>query len=176
MGIFKGISSENLIKTRDPDTFNGSDPDKLSAFFTSCTSTFQSKPQTYRKGSAQVNYAISFLRGTALDLFEPYILAAEDSEANEPELFHSWALFKEMLTENFGPPNPIEDAEDALRKLKFDDDTKATQYFTEFAKYKAKTYFNDRGYYHIASQALPLRIHKPLAEVIPAPATFDALK
>jgi len=114
----------------------------------------------YRKDSTRVNYAISFLRGTALDLFEPYILASEDSEANEPEFFHSWTLFKEMLTENFGPPNPIEDAEDALRKLKFADDTKATQYFTEFAKYKAKTYFNDRGYYHIASQALPLCIHK----------------
>ena len=49
-----------------------------------------------------------------------------------------------MLTENFGPHNLIEDdPEDALRKLKFADDTKATQYFTEFAEYKAKTYFND---------------------------------
>jgi len=103
-------------------------------------------------------------------------LAAEDSKAEEPEFFHSWTLFKEMLTEKFGPPNPIEDAEDALRKLKFTHDTKATQYFTEFAKYKAKTYFNNRGYYNIASQALPLRIHKRLAEVIPAPATFNALK
>ena len=53
MGIFRGISSENSIKTRDPDTFNGSDPDKLSAFFTSCASTFWSKPQTYQKGQVQ---------------------------------------------------------------------------------------------------------------------------
>jgi len=81
-----------------------------------------------------------------------------------------------MLTENFGPPNLIGDAEDTLQKLKFADDMKATQYFTEFAKYKAKTYFNDQGYYHIASQALPLCIHKWLAKVILAPATFDTLK
>jgi len=32
MGIFRGFSSENLIKTCDPDTFDGSDPDKLFAF------------------------------------------------------------------------------------------------------------------------------------------------
>jgi len=89
-------------------------------------------------------------------LFKTYILATEDSEAEEPEFFQSWTLFKEILTKNFGPPKLIEDAEDALQKLKFADNMKATQYFTEFAKYKAKTYFNDQGYYHIASQALPL--------------------
>jgi len=70
-------------------------------------------------------------------------LAAEDSEAEEPAFFHSWTLFKEMLAEKFGPPNLIEEAEDTLWKLKFADNTKATQYFTEFAKCKAKTYFND---------------------------------
>jgi len=52
MGASRGISSESSIETCNPDTFNGSDPNKLSAFFTSCASTFQSKPQTYQKGSA----------------------------------------------------------------------------------------------------------------------------
>ncbi|KIJ25983.1 hypothetical protein M422DRAFT_272995 [Sphaerobolus stellatus SS14] len=115
------------IKVRVPDTFNGSDPDKLQAF---------------RSEANQVTFAISYLCGTLLDHFEPYILG----EIPEVQMMTSWALLQAFLTESFGVLYPEEEAKEQLDLVIFPEDGKASTFFASFEKWKTRTNFGDRSY------------------------------
>jgi hypothetical protein len=68
-------------KLREPDPFAGKDPKKLRGFLLQCTLNFRARPQEFRNDSMKVNYALSFLKETALDYFEPYLVG---HPADEP--------------------------------------------------------------------------------------------
>jgi hypothetical protein len=61
-------------KVREPDTFDGSDPKKLKSFLVLCQLTYNDRPRAFRSDRKKINYVISFLRGTALEWFEPAII------------------------------------------------------------------------------------------------------
>ncbi|KIJ38637.1 hypothetical protein M422DRAFT_258756 [Sphaerobolus stellatus SS14] len=62
-----------------------------------------------------------------------------------------WEEFIYELQEHFGPVDTEEDAKEDSEDLKMGTNHHATKYFISFAKYKAKTQFNDRGSkWHIA--------------------------
>jgi len=61
------FSDDSKVKVREPDTFDGSKPRKLCAFFVQCELNFQSKPKTFRSDRAKVNFAQSYLKGMALE-------------------------------------------------------------------------------------------------------------
>jgi hypothetical protein len=50
-------SDNSKIKVHKLDTFDGSKPRKLCAFFVQCELNFQSKPKTSRSDRAKVNFA-----------------------------------------------------------------------------------------------------------------------
>ena len=56
-------------KVKEPDTFDGSDSRKLNNFILLCDLYFRHKPSAYSDDSAKVTFALSHLRGLALDLF-----------------------------------------------------------------------------------------------------------
>ena len=82
MNLLHGVSTSlnnprpNNIRTKvkEPDTFDGSNPWKLKAFIVSLQLNFNDRPTAFVADANKVNYAISFLSGTALDWFEPDIL------------------------------------------------------------------------------------------------------
>ncbi len=82
MNLLRGVSTSlnnpqpNNIhtKVKEPDTFDGSDPWKLKAFIVSLQLNVNDRPTAFVADASKVNYAISFLSGTALDWFEPDIL------------------------------------------------------------------------------------------------------
>src|SRR5271170_2610300 len=102
-----------VTKVKEPDTFDGSDPRKLNNFILLCNLYFQQNP-AYSDDSAKVNFALSHLRGLALDLFEPAILDSEDT----PEWLEEWPAFLQSLCSHFGPIDPVGDAEDSIDNLK----------------------------------------------------------
>ncbi|KIJ43752.1 hypothetical protein M422DRAFT_252999 [Sphaerobolus stellatus SS14] len=69
-----------------------------------------------------------------------------------------------------------EDTEEDLEDLKMATNHRATKYFIAFAKYKARTQFNDRGYYRMVKNALPDRILDNLAKIWPKPKTYESLR
>ena len=60
-------------KAKEPDAFDGSDSCKLNNFVLLCNLYFCSS-NAYDNDSAKVNFALSYLCGTALDYFEPTLM------------------------------------------------------------------------------------------------------
>ncbi|KAK0429523.1 hypothetical protein EV421DRAFT_1914608 [Armillaria borealis] len=54
-------------KVKEPDTFDGSDLQKLKAFIVSLQLNFNDRPTAFTMDASKVNYTISFLSGTALN-------------------------------------------------------------------------------------------------------------
>ena len=71
-------------KPKDPETFNGSDPTKLKNFLTGLQLQFNHFSESFVDSASKVNYGLSFLRGIALDYFEPDLLGSEFSELDPP--------------------------------------------------------------------------------------------
>ena len=64
-------------KAKEPDTFDGSDPQKLNSFLLQCVLFFRGN-QDYCENEDKVTFTLSYLRGAALDHFELDILFPED--------------------------------------------------------------------------------------------------
>ena len=62
------------MKIREPDQFDGSDPQKLCTFLVQCELNFQDHPRSFDNDCAKVIYAQSYLKGMALNWFEPKLL------------------------------------------------------------------------------------------------------
>ncbi|KIJ45401.1 hypothetical protein M422DRAFT_251176 [Sphaerobolus stellatus SS14] len=114
------------IKLRDPETYDGSNPEKLQNFLFLCSLVFKSKAKTYKSNTSKVYFALSFLWGATLEYFEPAVMADYPNKDDQ-----SVYLF------------PEEDADTTLEELKMEKHHQATWFFISFAKYKAKTAYND---------------------------------
>ena len=68
------------------DQFNSLEPNKLCSFFTQLELVFRAWPQTFDIDKQKVTYAISFLRGMALQWFELYLL---EGMSDNPLVFMS---------------------------------------------------------------------------------------
>ena len=68
------------------------------------------------------------------------------------------------------------DAETAINKLSLAEDGKAIKYFVEFNKYKSRTRFNDRTYFFLVMNQMPMRILRRIAECIPPPSDYETLR
>ena len=73
----KDLVKSNLpsrVKIREPDPFDGSDPEKLCTFLLQCKLNFRDCKDLFQDETTKVNYVLSYLKGSALDCFEPGLL------------------------------------------------------------------------------------------------------
>ncbi|GJJ12653.1 hypothetical protein Clacol_006897 [Clathrus columnatus] len=103
----------------------------------------EANPNDFLEDWQRIFYAISFLHGSALEYFQPF-LEFGDEAIDEFEFFHNWGNFVQALTNAFGTIAPEDDAETALMDLTFGENGRAMSYFILFAKYAAQTTFEDR--------------------------------
>ena len=61
-------------KVQEPDPFDGSNPKKLCPFIIQCKINFQANPKPFQKERAKVTFTQSYLKGVALEYFEPDLL------------------------------------------------------------------------------------------------------
>ena len=80
----------------------------------------------------KVNYALSYLKGIALDCFKPTLL-----DPNAPSWLSNFDLFVEELKSNFGSYNPVGEAEAKLEQLCVQENHQAMKYFIKFQKLAA---------------------------------------
>ena len=157
-------------KAKEPDTFDGSDPRKLNNFILLCNLYFRNN-SSYDEDETKVTFALSYLRGTALEYFEPAILDTDDM----PLWMDNWSAFVRTLRVQFGPIDPTADAEDGIDNLRMHDNQRIVKYNVEFNRLAVRTGWDD--------SVLRYRYYSGLAERIKdimgqqgKPATLEAMK
>jgi hypothetical protein len=157
-------------KAKEPDTFDGSDPKKLNNFILLCNLYFRSNP-AYDDDANKVTLALSYLRGTALEYFEPSLLDSDE----EIDWIADWSAFVRTLRTQFGPIDPTADAEDGIDNLKMQDNQKIVKYNVEFNKLAIRTHWDDGVLRHRYYSGLAERI-KDIMGQQGKPSTLEDMK
>ena len=147
-------------KLREPDAFNGSDSRKLRTFLALCQLNFRSLSAAFPDDTSKINYALSYLKGTALEWFEPAL-----TEGEEEFWMSDWDEFIHQLQVNFGPADPVGDAEEGLDVLRMRDGQKIAKYNVEFNRLAATAKWGDAPLRHAYYKGLPDRIKDSLVHV-----------
>ncbi|KIO15018.1 hypothetical protein M404DRAFT_118611 [Pisolithus tinctorius Marx 270] len=119
--------SSSRTKLHEPNTFDGTDPKKLRTFFIQCELNFQDCPQAFRTDCAKVIFVQSYLKGMALEWFEPDLLGLDDPN-DWPLWMDSWREFALELQTTFGPHDLVADAESQLDHLHMKDNQRINKY------------------------------------------------
>src|SRR6266481_5258136 len=128
----------NKVKLQDPDPFDGSDTRKLRTFVLQCKLNFRDRSDLFQDDTMKVNYMLSYLKGTALDCFEPTLL-----EMPEPAWLSDFTLFLEELEASFSSYDPIGKAEAELEGLRMQENHQATKYFIKFMQLAARVQWGE---------------------------------
>jgi hypothetical protein len=163
-------SSSKPAKAKEPDTFDGSDPKKLNNFILLCNLYFR-QSSVYSDDEKKVNFALSYLRGIALEYFEPAILDSNDY----PVWMDNWDAFVLLLRTQFGPIDPTGDAESGIDYLKMQDNQRIVKYNVEFNRLAIRTGWDDSVLRHRYYTGLAERV-KDIMGQQGKPATLDAMK
>ena len=118
-------------KVWDLDTFDGTDPKKLRTFLVQCELIYSDQPKAFWLDRAKITFAQSYLKGMALEWFEPDLLNTSDP-ANCPRWMDNWIAFITELQSTSGLHNPVTDAEHQLDHLQMKDGHCITQYIMDF--------------------------------------------
>ncbi|KIO12062.1 hypothetical protein M404DRAFT_110585, partial [Pisolithus tinctorius Marx 270] len=119
--------SSSRTKLHEPDTFDGTIPKQLCAFFIQCKLNFQDWPQAFRANCTKVIFTQSYLKGMALEQFEPDLPGVEDPD-DRPLWMDSWREFILELQTTFGPHDPVADAKSQLDHLHMKDNQHINKY------------------------------------------------
>ena len=157
-------------KAKEPDTFDGSDPKKLNNYILLCNLYFRSS-SAYSDDATKVNFALSYLRGTALEYFEPAILDSDEA----PTWIDNWSAFVRTLRIQFGPIDPTADAEDGIDNLKMQDNQRIIKYNVEFNRLAIRTGWDDSVLRHRYYSGLAERI-KDIMGQQGKPSTLEEMK
>src|SRR6266481_3374193 len=128
----------NKVKLQDPDLFDGSDTWKLRTFVLQCKLNFRDCSDLFQDDTTKVNYMLSYLKGTALDCFEPVLL-----EMPEPTWLSDFTLFLEELEASFSSYNSVGEAEAELEGLRMQENHQATKYFIKFMQLATQVHWGE---------------------------------
>jgi hypothetical protein len=162
--------SESKTKSRDPDTFDGSDPRKLRTFLTQCELSFRDRPKAFNTDAAKVTFAITYLKDSAFDWFEPFI-----TDGSHPDWETDYSEFVRELRENFGPFDPIGDAENELNSLTMAENQRYAKFALKFNRLASLVQWDEKALSFAFYRALPPRIKDEMSRV-GRPMTLRPLK
>jgi hypothetical protein len=131
------------IKPRTPDIFDGTDPAKVDTFTFQCSMYFTACSSDFLDEESRVTFALSYLKGIPLDWFQAELSRAINDNEDYSEWYFSYADFVADLQKNFGSCDPVTDATNALKVLRYKDLTKAACYTIEFNHHAYHTGWND---------------------------------
>src|SRR5271169_5818472 len=163
-------STEEGPKLKEPDTFSGRDPAKLTPFITQCYHWFLAKPKRYESGRDRVLFAASYLRDLANTWWMPII-----SETPHPPILDDWNLFTKELFLMFGNQHLQATAQNNLLNIKMKDTGKVSEYLVRFNSHAPYTGWNDTALTGHFYRGLPDRI-KDMFQLIQRPQTFTSMR
>ena len=154
---------------KQPDTFDGSDPKKLNNFILLCNLYFRNNP-AYADDGAKVTFALTLLRGIALEFFEPMLTSKEELAWE-----NDWENFLRILRSQFGPIDPTADAADSIDNLRMKDNQHILKYNIDFTRLAIQTGWDDSVLRHRYYSGLAERI-KDIMGQQGKPDTLDKMK
>jgi len=168
-------SSSGRTKVCEPNTFDRTDPRKLRAFLVQCELNFQDHPKVFASDRARVTFAQSYLKGMALEWFEPDLLNSTNPHAR-PLWMDNYAQFVSELKSNFGLHDPVGDAEHQLDNLSMKEGQKINKYVVEFNRLGGQVRgYGDSTLRHIFYSGLPDCIKDKISRV-GKPRTLDGYR
>lgn len=150
-------------KVREPDQFDGQEPRKLRTFLMQLELNFNDRPTVFRQDRTKVNYALSYLKGTALEWFEPGLFGP--GGRLEPLWLSDWPTFVDQLKTNFGPHDPTGEAEAELERLHMKETHRITKYNVDFARLAAQCEWGEAALRYQYYRGLPARIKDEISRV-----------
>ena len=124
----KCLNNKNgKAKAKELDTFDGSDPHKLTSFLLLCNFYFHNN-LSYANDDAKVTFALTYLCGMALDFFELALSGLDD-----------WSVFVHILCTQSGPIDLTADAENSIDNLKMWDNQCILKYNIDFNRLAIQT-------------------------------------
>ena len=150
------LSSRTQV--RKPDTFDSTEAEKLRAFLVQCELNFQDCPRAFNEDRAKVTFAQSYLKGMALEWFEPDLLS-NIAPDQRPLWMDNWRKFLTKLPGQFGPHDPVGDAEHQLDNLCMKETHCIIHYLVEFNRLGSQLRgYGEAALHHKFYTGLPNRI------------------
>lgn len=166
---------KSRARVRDPETFNGKDPEQLRTFLFQGVLNFNDRPSAFRTDTQKVNYMVSYLTDDALGWFEPAFVNPDPT--NVPAWLNDYDAFVAELQLNFGTFDPRQDAENEIMALHMSDGQRIQKYLVRFNKLSQLTGWNSVALRKVFYDGLPERIRVKLRDLPGGkPATLDILK
>jgi len=140
------VESKSRVKPRSPDTFDGSDLEKLDVFIFQCSMYIVLRGQDFLDEASMVAFMLSYLKGSALDWFQT---AATHSSSGlmSTAWLSSTSTFIDELRHLFGPHDPINEATVRIENLRYKDAGKAVKYTLDFNRDAPRTGWNNKALY-----------------------------
>ena len=132
-------SRPEKVEVWEPDTFDSADPRKLWDFLVSCNLHFCNRPHVFSSNEKKILFVLSYLKGAAIDWFEPGLMDL----TNSAHWMWDFPAFINELESNFGPHDPIGDAEKALTELTMREYSCIVKYNMDFWKLASKLDWNE---------------------------------
>ena len=133
--------------------FDGLDANKLRVFILQCSLHFQDCANAFSTSRAKVAYTLSYLTGPALSWFEPRLF-----DPSPPAWVHHWDLFHIELESNFGPFDPVGEAEAKIKTLVMAEGSRYMTCFMEFNCLASRIQWGDHALFRQAYKGLARRI------------------
>jgi hypothetical protein len=152
-------------KVREPNQFDGTNPRKLQVFLVQLELNFQDRAKAFHSDCAKVTFVQSYLKGMALEWFEPDLLLLDDL-ALRPLWINNFKEFVLELQTNFGPHDPVRDVEHDLDHLSMKDGQRITKYVMEFNRIASQIQgYGEGALRHHFYNGLPDRIKDEIFRV-----------
>jgi hypothetical protein len=164
-GMSSASKPKSQVKPRVPDTFDGSDPNKLETFIFQCNMYLATRSSDFSDDEARVSFALSYLKGSPQDWFQSELSHVASEGHRLPEWFIRYPTFLAELKRLFGPRDPVTDAMTSLENLKFKESGKATRYTIDFNRHARKTGWNEQALLRQFYKGLPDRLKDEIARL-----------
>ncbi|KAF5348330.1 hypothetical protein D9756_010490 [Leucocoprinus leucothites] len=119
------------IQAKEPDTFDGSKPQKLDEFLFQCRLYFNTNLSQFTTECAKVSFAMTFLKGPAQQHFQMVLQVEYNWDVIS--WFQDFQLFADELCKNFGALDRETEAVEELEHLRMGHNWTITKYNIEFS-------------------------------------------
>ncbi|KAG6331681.1 hypothetical protein ID866_7408 [Astraeus odoratus] len=145
----------------------GTDLKKLHEFLVQYKLNFHDRLQAFHLDSQKVIFALSFLKGITLTWFKSDLL--NSIPGAEPTWADNYSKFVIELTTNFGPHDPVSNAEHQLDNLLMKDGSHINKYIVEFNHLATQVHgYREGALHHMFYNGLPDHIQDKITHGIDA--------